>query len=115
MAALARNADGAATVGNTISELVDATGLVPASQAHGVVLTIHSDVLLVARLKLLDRCLDVLHAAGLAHRQAGEVAVQASSVPVAGNRLGVEGDLGTELLSDAVQQEACAPEVVTHC
>ena len=115
MAALARDADRAATVGDAIGELVDAAGLVPAGEAHGVVLAIHSDVLLVACLELLDCRLDVLHAARLAHCQAGEVTVKASSIPVAGDWLGVEGDLGAELLGDAVQEEACAPEVVAHC
>lgn len=114
VAALARDTDGAATVGNTVGELVDAAGLVTAGQTHGVVLAVHGDMLLVAALELLDRGLDVLHATGLAHRLAGEVAVQTSSVPVAGDGLGVERDLGTELLGDAVEEETCAPEVVTH-
>ena len=72
-------------------------------------------MLLVARLQLLDRRLDVLHAARLAHAQAREVAVQTCAVPVAGDRLGVERDLCAELLGDAVQQETSAPEVVAHC
>jgi hypothetical protein len=115
VAALTRDADGAAAVGDAVGELIDAAGLVAAGQAQGVVLAVHGDVLLVAGLELLDGGLDVLHAAGLAHGQAGEVAVQAGAVPVAGDGLGVEGDLGAELLGDAVQEEARAPEVVADC
>lgn len=71
-------------------------------------------MLLVAALELLDGGLDVLHATGLAHILAGEVAVQTGSVPVTWDWLRVEGDLGTELLGDAVEEETSTPEVIAH-
>lgn len=86
-----------------------------ASEAERVVLAIDGNVLLVAALELLDGGLDVLHAALDAHLLGGEVGVQTGAIPVAGNGLGVEGDLGAKLLRDAGEEEARHPEVVTHC
>jgi len=40
--------------------------------------------------------------------------VETSSVPVTWDWLWVEGDLGAELLSNAVEEETGNPEVVTH-
>lgn len=71
--------------------------------------------LLVARLQLLDGCLNVLHATLLSHLLCGEVGVQTSTVPVTGHGLGCHGDAGAENLSDAVEQETGNPELVTHC
>lgn len=48
------------------------------------------------------------------HLLGREVGVETSTVPVARNRLGVDGDLGAELLGNAVQKESGKPEVVTH-
>ena len=79
-----------------------------------VALAVDGDVLLVAGLELLDGILDVLHATLLAHVLGGEVGVEASAVPVTGDGLGVEGDLGAELLRHAVEEETSEPEVVTH-
>lgn len=115
LATFSGDTDGATTVGNTISEGVDATSLMSASKTKGVVLSINGDVLLVATLELLDSGLDVLHATRLAHLLTGEVAVKTSSVPVTWNWLGVERDLGAKLLSDAVEEEASEPELITHC
>lgn len=84
--------------------------------------------------KLLDGSLDVLHAALLTHVLGGEVAVQTSTVPVTRlkwissvrelflrlrdkdthNWLGLDRDLGAELLGNTVEQEPSEPEVVTH-
>lgn len=83
-------------------------------KTHGVVLAVNGNVLLVTSLKLLDGGLDVLHATWLTHVLAGEVAVKTSSVPVTWNWLGVERDLGTEFLGDAVEKEASKPQVITH-
>jgi hypothetical protein len=68
----------------------------------------------VAALELLDGGLNVLHATLLAHLLGGEVGVQTSTVPVTGHGLGLDRDLGAELLGDTIQQEAGQPEVVTH-
>lgn len=114
MSALSRDTDGCTTVGNTISERVDAAGLMSASKAKGVVLSVDCNVLLVAALELLDSSLDVLHASLFAHLLGREVAVKTSSVPVTWDWLGVERDLGTELLGNAVEKETGKPKVVTH-
>jgi hypothetical protein len=85
-----------------------------ASKTHGVVLSINSNVLLVAALKLLDSSLDVLHTSLLAHLFAGEVAVKTSSVPITWNWLGVERNLGTEFFRNAVKEETSQPKMITH-
>jgi hypothetical protein len=114
LSALSRDTNGCTTVSDTISERVDATSLMSASKTHGVVLSVDCNVLLVAALELLDSSLNVLHASLLAHLLRREVAVKTSSVPVTWNWLGVERDLGTELLSNAVEKETGHPEMVTH-
>lgn len=86
----------------------------PAGQPLLVTLTVDGNVLLVAALKLLDGGLNVLHATLNTHLLGAEVGVQTGTVPVAGDGLGVERDLGAKLLSNAVQEEAGDPEVVTH-
>jgi hypothetical protein len=85
-----------------------------ASKTHGVVLSINGNVLLVTALKLLDSSLDVLHTTWLTHLLAGEVAVKTSTVPVTWDWLGVERDLSTELLGNAVEKETSQPKVVTQ-
>jgi hypothetical protein len=112
--ALARNADGRATVGNTVAELINGTSLVATSETELVTLAVLLDVLLVVRLKLLDGILNVLHATLNTHLLGGEVAVKAGTVPVTGDGLGVPGYAGTEILSDAGKEEASSPKVVTH-
>lgn len=112
--ALTRNTDGRATVGDTIAELINGTSLVAASETELVALAVLLDVLLVVRLELLDGILDVLHATLDTHLLGGEVAVEASTVPVTGDGLGVPGNAGTEVLSDPGKEEASCPKVVTH-
>ena len=85
-----------------------------ASQAQLVTLAVDGNVLLVASLQLLDGSLDVLHATLNTHLLAGEVGVQTGTVPVTGDRLGLEGNLGAEFLSHTVEKEATHPEMVTH-
>jgi hypothetical protein len=113
--ALSGDTDGAATVGDTIGEGIDAASLVTAGKTESVVLTVDGNVLLVAALELLDGGLDVLHATLLSHLLGGEVAVKTSAIPVTWDGLGVERDLGAELLSNAVEEETSEPELVTHC
>lgn len=112
--ALAGNADGGAAVGDAVAELVDGAGLVATGQTELVALAVLLDVLEVVRLELLDGVLDVLHATLDTHLLGGEVAVEAGTVPVALDGLGVPGDAGTEVLGDASEEEAGSPEVVTH-
>jgi hypothetical protein len=66
-----------------------------------VTFAVDGDVLLVTAFKLLDGGFDGLHAALGAHLLGGEVGVQTGTVPLAGNGLGVERDLGAELLGNA--------------
>lgn len=108
------NADGGATSGDTIGELVDGASLVPAGQALLVALTVDGNVLEVTALKLLDGGLNVLHAALNTHLLAGEVAVQTGTVPVTGDGLGLDRDLGAKLLGNAGEEETSEPELVTH-
>jgi hypothetical protein len=99
---LSWDSDRCATVGNTICEGIDATSLVFTSKAHGVIFSVNSNVLLVTTFKLLDGGFNVLHTTLHTHLLGREVAVKTGSVPVTWDWLGVEGDLGTELLSDTV-------------
>ena len=112
--ARARDAHAGAAVGDAPAEALHAGRLVLARHAFGVALAVHFDVLDVARLELLHRRLDVLHAAVGAHLRRRHVGVQARAVPVARDGLGREGDARAEFLGDAVQEEAGHPEVVAH-
>lgn len=109
MSNLSWDTDGCATVSDTVCEFINAAGLVSASQTQSVVITIDSDVLLVAAFELLESSLDGLHATWLTHLLGGEVAVETSSVPVTWDWLGVERDLGTEFLSNTVEEETSEP------
>jgi hypothetical protein len=109
-----RDTDRCAAVRNAGAEGANVARLVAARQAEVVVLAVHGDVLRVLLGKLLDRGLDVFHAARLAHLLGRVVRVAAGAVPVALERLGVEGDLDAPLLGDAHEQVAGHPEVVAH-
>jgi len=111
---MTRNTDRSTTVGNTRAELRDVAGLVATSETELVVLAVHSDVLVVPLRELLDGSLDGLDSSGLTHRLGGEVGVASSTVPVALEGLGVEGDLDTPLLGNTDKEVASHPEVVTH-
>jgi hypothetical protein len=79
-----------------------------------VALTVDGNVLSVASLKLLHVALDGLHATVGTSLVVGDVGVETGTVPVTGDRLGVEGDLDTELFGDTVEEETRHPEVVAH-
>ena len=79
-----------------------------------VVLTVDGNVLNVAGLKLLHGGLNGLHTTFRTDLVGGDVGVQTGTVPVTGDGLGVEGDLGTELFGNTVEEETRHPEVVTH-
>ena len=112
---LAGDTDGAATVGDTVRELVDRAGLVAAGEALLIALTVDGNVVEVTGLELLHGGLDVLDATLSAHLLGGDVGVQTGAVPVAGDGLGSEGDLDTELFRDAVEDVTRHPELVAHC
>ena len=111
---MTRDTDRSTTVGDTTRELADVASLMATGEAEVVVLAVDGDVLVVALRELGDGILDVLHAAGLAHRLRGVVGVAARAVPVALEGLGVGGDLDAPLLGDADEEVAGHPEVVAH-
>jgi hypothetical protein len=80
-----------------------------------IALTVDLHVLDVTLAEGLHGLLNGLHATLLAHRLGGNVAVKTGTVPLTGNGLGVEGDAGTELLGDTVEDEAGHPKLVTNC
>lgn len=97
-----------------MGESTNMSRLVFTRQPHLVILPIDRDMLHMLLRELLNRSLDRLHAALLAHLLRGEVGVAAGTVPVAGEGLGVEGDLDAEHLRDADEEVARHPEVVAH-
>ena len=90
------------------------TCLVTTCQAQIVVLSVNSNVLVVSLAQLLNGCFDCLHASGLTHRLCAVVGVATSTVPFALERLGMERNLDAPLLSNAGEEVASHPEVVTH-
>ena len=106
--------DGSATVGNARTEGSDVTGLVTTSEAHVVVISVHSDVFVVLLGEFFDGGLNDLHATLDTHGGGTVVGMAPSTVPVTGQRLGVEGDLDAPLLGKADEEVTGHPEVVTH-
>lgn len=84
------------------------------SEALVVVLAVNGDVLLVTLAELVDGGLDVLHATLNTHLLGREVAVETGTVPVTGDWLGVQGDLGTEVLGNTGEEVTGDPEIITH-
>jgi len=109
-----RDTNTCSTVSDTGAELGNVAGLVSAGKSEIVVLPVHVDVLVMPLRQLLDGLLDSLHATLLAHRLGGVVAVAASTVPVALERLGVEGYFDAPLFCDADEEVTRHPEVITH-
>lgn len=114
LSALAGDTDGATTVGNTVRELIDVTGLVATGETLLVALTVDGDVLNVAGLELLHGGLNNLHTTVGTSGVGGNVGVKTGTVPLTLDGLGLEGDTDTELLSDTVEKETGHPEVITH-
>jgi hypothetical protein len=111
---MARDTDGGTTVGDTRGEGANVAGFVPSGQPELIVLSVDGNVLHMPLGKLLDGLFDGLYATLLTHGLGRVVGVAASTVPVTGEGLGVEGDLDSPLFGDADEQEAGHPEVVTH-
>jgi len=114
LGALAGDTDGATTVGNTVRELVDVTGLVATGETLLVALTVNGDVLNVTGLKLLHGGLDDLHTTIGTGTVGGHVGVETGTVPLTLDGLRLEGDADTELFGNTVEEETGHPEVVTH-
>jgi hypothetical protein len=106
--------DGSATVSNTGAECSDVAGLVTTSETHIVVLSVHSDVLVVFQGKFFDGSLDGLDTTLDAHGSGTVVGVAPSTVPLTGQRLWVEGDLDTPLLGKTDEEVTGHPKVVAH-
>ena len=78
-----------------------------------VVITVELDVVLVFIGELGHHVGDIFHAASAsAHGLRGEVSMAARAIPVV-KELGSEGDVDVEVLSDALEDVAGHPEVVT--
>jgi hypothetical protein len=88
--------------------------LVAAGQPLLIILSVNSNMLIVALRQLLYGLVYGLNAARLTHLLGGIVGVATSTIPVALERLRVEGDLGTPLLCDADKEVAGYPELVPH-
>lgn len=111
---MSRNTNRSATVSNARAESTNVASLMATSETEVIVLAIDSNVLVVTLAKLLDGSLDVLHASGLTHSLGGVVGVASGAIPVALERLGVEGNLDAPLLSYTDKEVSGHPEVVTH-
>ena len=72
------------------------------------------DMLVVVLSQTLDGRLDLRESALLSHLLSAEVAVSASTVPVARNRLRVECDRNVEVFGNSVKQESGHPEVIAN-
>jgi len=111
---VSRDTDGGTTVCNTGTELADVASLVATSETQFVVLSIDSDVLVVPLGELLNGGVDGFHASWLTHGLGAVVGVATGTVPFTLKGFGVERDLDAPLLSNADQEVACHPEMVTH-
>lgn len=111
---MARNTDGSTTIGDTRAEVADVARLMTASETEIVILAIDSNVFIVPLGKLLDSSFNSLDTSGFAHSLGRVVGVTTSTVPVALEGLGMEGNLNTPLLSNADKEVASHPKVVAH-
>ena len=108
------NTNGSPTVSNARAEGSDVPSLVATGETHVVVVSVDSDVFIVLLGKLFDSSLDSLHTTLFTHGSGTEVCVASSTVPITGQRLGMEGDLDTPLLGKTGEEVAGHPEVVAH-
>ena len=108
------DADGSATVSNTVGELVDGLGLVQAGEAHVVVWTVNSDVFFGVLAEFCHESFEVSLAALGAEILGGEVCVHAGSVPVAvAQRLAMEFHVHTILFAKAEEEITGYPHLVS--
>jgi hypothetical protein len=101
-------------MGNTRAERADVLRLVTTGKSQLVVFAVYRNVFRVPFREFLDCCVNIFHAARLAHLLGAVVGVATRTVPIALEGLGVEGDLDTPLLRNADEEVAGHPEVVTH-
>lgn len=85
-----------------------------ASESLVVAFAVDRDVFLVPFFELGHGRLDVFHAPIRAHLGGGNVGMETSAVPIAGDRLGCKGNRSAEFFGDPVKQPARHPEVIAH-
>lgn len=88
--------------------------LVTTSETEVIVLSVDGNVLIVPLAEFLNGSLNNLDSSGFTHGLGAEVGVTTSTVPVTLERFGVEGNLDAPLLSNADEEVAGHPEMVTH-
>merc|ERR1719174_3024163 len=115
---LSGNSDAAAPVGNAGREVMDGGSLVSSGQPSLIVFAlvriVGRDGPHVVAGQLVNSGLNCLDASLDPHGFGGEVCVGASSVPVAGHRLGVKGYDDAKVFSDTLEKVAADPKVITH-
>jgi hypothetical protein len=89
-------------------------GLVTTRETEIIVVSIYGDMFIVPVGKFLNGFFDVLHTSKFPHSLGGKVGVATSTIPLALERLGVEGDLDTPLLGNTNKKISGHPEVITH-
>lgn len=108
------NTDGSTTVGNTVAESIDRSGLVPSGKTLFIVSTVDGNVFLMALAELLDGSFDVGHSTFDTHLLGGDVGVESRAVPVSWNWLGVERNLDAEFFGNTVEEVTSDPKMITH-
>ena len=108
------DAEGSSSVAHTEGELIHGRGLVVARESLLVVITVKLEVILVLSGELGHHVVDVLHATGACtHGLRREVGVAARAIPVL-KELRSERDVDVEVLSNASENIARHPKVVTN-
>ena len=64
--------------------------------------------------ELVDSLLDFYNTVGFPHSLGGEVGVHTGTVPVSGDRLGVQRDHYVKIFGDSVQEIPGHPEIISH-
>jgi len=96
------------------AESSNVTGLVTAGEPEFVVLAIDGNVFVVPLCQFLDSGFDRLHTTFLTHLLRAEIGVATSTIPVALERFGVEGNFDAPLFGDTDEKVPSDPEMITH-
>ena len=90
------------------------TCLMATGETHIIVLTVDSNVLLVALAETLNSGLNRLDTTFVTHSLRREVCVTASTIPLTWHSLRVHRNAHTPIFSNAVQEETSHRQMVTH-